>query len=359
MKKRFAILLGVVWVVLCAWAWFGPNKDVSDTERRQLAKFPEVSVQNVLSGKFMAEFETYSQDQFPLRDSFRKLKAAFSYYVLGQKDNNGIYLSDGYAVKLEYPTNPESIDYAASRFQYLYNTYLQDSRVFMAIVPDKAYYLADQVGAPSLDYDTFFASMAEKVPFAKQIDLTGSLNASSYYRTDIHWRQEEIVEAAKTICDALGIPAPGAYTKTEITVPFHGVYYGQAALPMPAETMYVLENEMLKNCTVTNFESNTQSAVYDMEKLSSKDLYDVFLSGSVSLLTIENPAAGNDKELIIFRDSFGSSMAPLLVQGYGKVTLVDIRYLSPQLLGRFLDFHGQDVLLLYSTPVLNNSNTLK
>ena len=85
----------------------------------------------------------------------------------------------------------------------------------------------------------------------------------------------------------------------------------------------------------------------------------MFLSGARSLLTIENPNAKTDKELIVFRDSFGSSMVPLLVQDYKTVTLVDIRYMNPAMLGRFVDFHGQDVLFLYSTLVLNNSSTIK
>jgi len=63
--------------------------------------------------------------------------------------------------------------------------------------------------------------------------------------------------------------------------------------------------------------------------------------------------------LILFRDSFGSAIAPLLVQGYRSITLVDIRYLSSAMLDRFIDFYGQDVLFLYSTIVLNNSETLR
>ena len=85
----------------------------------------------------------------------------------------------------------------------------------------------------------------------------------------------------------------------------------------------------------------------------------MFLSGSRSLLTIENPAAENDRELIVFRDSFGSSIVPLLVQGYARVTLVDVRYIQIDMLDRFLEFKGQDVLFLYSTLVLNNSSTIK
>ena len=69
--------------------------------------------------------------------------------------------------------------------------------------------------------------------------------------------------------------------------------------------------------------------------------------------------AKTDKELIIFRDSFGSSLVPLLVKDYRTVTVVDIRYVASDFVGNFVDFHGQDVLLLYSTLILNNSNTLK
>ena len=97
----------------------------------------------------------------------------------------------------------------------------------------------------------------------------------------------------------------------------------------------------------------------DTSKPRSDDPYELFLSGSKSLLTIENPYAESDRELVMFRDSFGSSLAPLLVSGYAKITLVDIRYISPELLDRFIDFESQDVLFIYSAPVLNNSITLK
>ena len=120
-----------------------------------------------------------------------------------------------------------------------------------------------------------------------------------------------------------------------------------------------MESQLLSECTVYDHESGKTGSVYDESKLESKDLYDVFLSGSRSLLTIENPNASTEKELIVFRDSFGSAIAPLLVQGYAKVTLVDIRYIQIDVLDRFLEFSGQDVLFLYSVSVLNNSSTLK
>ena len=85
----------------------------------------------------------------------------------------------------------------------------------------------------------------------------------------------------------------------------------------------------------------------------------VFLGGSKSLISIENPNAKTDRELVMFRDSFGSSIAPLLAEDYAKITLVDIRYLPVERIGNYIDFKDQDVLFLYSTSVLNHSETLK
>jgi len=355
--------IGAVWAALALLLWFGPRTEVSEAERRPLAQMPELSAETLFNGKFMSEFEDFTLDQFPLRDSFRKMKSLFHYYVLGQKDNNDIYLADGYAVKQEYPYNPASAEHALERFHRLYEKYLKDSgsEIYLTIVPDKGYYLAEESGHLALDYEAMFSDFREGMPWAEYVDLTDTLTAEDYYRTDTHWRQESILDAAARLCAALGVPepSPGDYTPAAISRPFYGVYYGQAALPMEPETMYVLESEVLKNCTVLDWESGKTGSVYDMTKLDSRDLYDVFLSGSRSLLTIENPHAQTDRELIVFRDSFGSSMVPLLVHGYARVTLVDVRYIQIDVLDRFLEFNGQDVLFLYSTLVLNNSSTIK
>ena len=357
------IAIVAIWAALVAFSWFGPKTEISEAERRPLAQMPEIKAETLLNGKFMSEFEDFSLDQFPLRDTFRQIKSLFHYYVLGQKDNNDIYITDGFAVKQEYPYNPESIDHALNRFNYLYEKYLKDSGsdIFMTIVPDKGYYLGESSGHLTMDYQAMFGAMEDGMPWAEFVNITDTLCAQDYYRTDTHWRQENILDAAGKLSQALGVTVPDAadYTKTALGRPFYGVYYGQAALPMEPETMYVMESDLLKNCTVLDWESGKQNAVYDLTKLESRDLYDVFLSGSRSLLTIENPNASTDRELIIFRDSFGSSIAPLLVQDYAKVTLVDIRYIQIDVLSRFLEFSGQDVLFLYSTLVLNNSSTIK
>ena len=361
MRKFRAIPIILLWAVLTALAWFGGAEELSDSERRPLAQMPQLGVNSILDGSFMADFEDYTLDQFPMRDSFRGIKSLFHSYVLGQRDNNGIYIADGYAVQMEYPLDMASVDHALERFSYLHEKYLEDSHVFMTIVPDKGYYLAQESGHLAMDYEKMFAAFREGMPWAQQVDLTNVLSIDDYYRTDTHWRQEKLLDAAKVICDALGATGPVAedYTQVALEKPFYGVYYGQAALPVEAETLYYLESEQLKNCTVYDFESGKTGAVYDLAKAEGKDLYEIFLSGPRSLLTIENPGGTPGKELIVFRDSFGSAMVPLLVSDYEKVTLVDIRYIQTDVLERFLEFHGQDVLFLYSTLVLNNSETIK
>ena len=355
--------LAVLWLALILGAWFGPTRDISDSERRKLAQMPEISVENILSGKFMTKFEDFTLDQFPLRDPFRQLKALVHYNVLRQGDNNNIYVADGYAAKLEYPLNETSVSSAMEKFDSLYETYLAGTNcnIFASIVPDKGLYLAEANGYPAMDYNTMFSTVASSMDWAQFVDVSDLLTVSDYYRTDTHWRQERLHDVAKRICEAMGVSGFAAeeLTQTAVERPFYGVYYGQAALPMEPETMYYLTGEVLENCTVYNFETGKTTAVYDMEKLRSRDLYDIYLSGAAALLEITNPAVDSGKELVVFRDSFGSSLIPLLLNDYARITVVDTRYIAPQLLEQYVQFENQDVLFLYSTLILNSSSALK
>ncbi len=358
-KIHGAAILAALWLALAAWAWLSPSQEISLAERRKLQQLPALTRDTLASGEFMSEFEDYALDQFPLRQTFRGLKAWFSYYVLGQTDMNGIVLYDGYAVAQEYPLDEASLSNALAKFQSLYDTYLDgtSSPVYAAIVPDKGYYLPE--GYLTMDYGRLFAAVEAGMAYAEFVDVTDTLTLEDYYRTDSHWRQERLLVTAQRICSAMGVNGLDGCTATALERPFYGVYCGQAALPMAAETMYILENPILLECTVTNVETGETCPIYDMDGAEGRDMYDVFLSGAVSLLEIENPSGTEGRELIVFRDSFGSAIIPLLLRDYAKVTVVDIRYISSSLLGAYVDFHGQDVLFLYSTLLLNQSAGLK
>lgn len=362
-KKWGTACILAVWLALAIWAWVKPATDISEAERRKLAQFPALSLSEVLNGSFANGFENYAADQFPLREGFRGLKSRFHLNILGQLDNNDIYLVDGYAAKLEYPLDHGSLAHAKERIAHVYDKFLAgtDGKVLLSIVPDKGYYLASQNNYPTLDYDVLVQNIQGAAPFDGYVDLFGLLSLEDYYRTDTHWKQEGIVGAADALCQALGIPLSSGqdYREVSIDIPFYGVCRGQAALAMEAERIVTLRSETLDGCRVFNYETNSYAEIYDETKKNSRDLYDIYLSGAAALLRIENPAQDNGRELIVFRDSFGSSMIPLLVHGYETVTVVDTRYMSPDILGQFIEFDDQDVLFLYSTTVLNNSSALK
>lgn len=363
-KRKNMAVLCLCAGCLCAillWSLIKPDDALSLSERRPLAQKPTLTVDTVLNGTFMTDFESYTLDQFPLRDSFRQLKATVLLHVLGQKDNNGIFVADDYAAKIEYPLDSASIQHAADRFTLIYDRYLSQAagNVYLAVIPDKSSFLAPQNGYPSIDTEEVQTLLQENMPYAKLIDLDGTLTIESYYRTDLHWRQEQLLPVANRLAEAMGVTLTEQYETITAETAFYGVYCGQSALNLSPDAIAYLNNETLQASTVYDYETDTETTIYQPELLTGNDPYAMFLSGSKSLLTITNPNADTQKELVIFRDSFASSLAPLLVEGYAKITLVDIRYLQPERLGTWLSFTDQDVLFLYSTAVLNNSETIK
>ncbi len=368
--KNFLVAgLSILFVLgFFVWSILLPDAEISKTERRRLAKFPQITADSISSGTFMKDFESYSLDHFPLRDSFRTLKALTAFYAMGQKDNNDYYCYDGYLIKMEYPMDKDSVDYATSRFQFIYDTFLKDKdmNIYTSLIPDKNSLVPKDAGYLSIDFDTFANTVKDQMPYAQYIDIFPLLELSDYYATDTHWRQEKIVDVAKHLASNMGVTLKGEYTTEEADVPFYGVYHGQAALPVEADKLYFLTNSVLENCTVMDLETGTSIPVYDMDKLTSDDPskipdpYEMFLSGpNRSILEIHNPNATTDKELIIFRDSYANALAPLLVEGYQKITLIDIRRATPAYLGSFVEFEEQDVLFLQSTLVLNDSSEIK
>ncbi len=371
-SKKHLVICGAVillFAILSTFCFFGPKATYSDSERRPLADFPELSWKNMVSGQFMDEFETYAADTFPLREVFRGIKSQTTLFAMGQKTNNDIYLHEGYLSALEYPMDTDSIQHAADVFQGIYETYLKDANtnVFVSVIPDKNAYLASSAGQLCMDYKVFEAEFETKTSaFASYISISDLLSAEDYYYTDSHWRQENLADVADRLMSTMHYGNTSSqetplisYTTIEWDKPFYGVYKGQSALPHKGDTLRWLSNDIIDQMSAYDHQNQTAIPVYNTDKAAGKDPYEVFLSGPLSLVTIENPMVNTQKELILFRDSFGSSIAPLLAQGYHKVTLIDIRYLPSNMIGKYVDFSNSDVLFLYSTSVLNNSETLK
>ncbi len=369
--KRLTLILLVALVLGSAAAFIlCPKQAYSASERRRLAGMPKLSADSLLDGSYTGKLETYLLDHFPLREAYRGMKANFAVTVLQQKENNGIYIANGHASKLEYPLNETGVERTVQMVRSLKKTYFADNRVFYTVIPDKNYFLAAENGYPHMDYDKLFALLSDGLDGeADYIDILPALTIDSYYRTDAHWRQECIGGVAERLFADMGCETTefdiGSYEQHKIEN-FNGVYRGQAALPFPAEEIVYLTNETTDNAQVYDVESNSIKAVYQTKLLldeKSLDAYDIYLGGARAVLNITNGRSraeeADRRRLIVFRDSFGSSLAPLLLEPYDEVVLVDLRYISASLIERYVDFENADILFAYNTLIWNNGSILK
>ena len=337
-----------------------PDEEISASERRKKQQFPEISFSSLYSGEATKLLESYMADQFPFREAFRRIKATVNFYVFGQKDNDSVYCTDGYTGEYEGSIDHKSVDNFCKKITSVYDRYLKDTdcKVYYSIIPDKNRFLCQQNGYPCYDYNELFSSVDEKLSYMTKIEIESLLSAECYYKTDSHWRQEKILPVAEKICEGMGAEFTKAEKQSSLGE-FYGVYYPRLALKLQPDELITMENEAISKSSVYIYDTDKTVSVYNKEKFKGNDPYEAFLSGSVGMLEISNPTAASDKELIIFRDSFSSSLAPLLLGDYSKITLVDIRYVTPAYMATKLSFENQDVLFIYSTMLVNNSELLK
>lgn len=364
-KNIISVLLCAAFLFgMAAWCVFGTKDTYSESERRVLAAFPEVSKESITTGAFAKDFEKYATDAFPKRDLWRSLKAYTRLGLLAQKENNDLYVADGHLAQIKYPMNNQMLDYAVELLTKVKDQNFPNSKVYFAMVPDKNHVLADL----KMDYAAFEAYMAQGLDFAENISIQHLLTAEDYYYTDTHWRQEQIVDVAEHLATAMGTELKGEYEQVKLTDEFYGVFSGQSALNVKPDTLNVLTNDTIRGLQVTLLTDQGQlrkmSSVYDKSRLEGNDPYETFLSGARPLIKITNPNNPSGKRLIIFRDSFGSSITPLLAQGYSEIVMLDLRYMNSMALGtpmmnKYIGFDNADVLFLYSSLVLNDAMSMK
>ena len=347
-----------------------PKPEFLDSERREPSKLPAINMETIMkdgneyANSFMKQFDdNYTPDNFPFREFFRNLKSWVGSNIFLQKDKDGVYVVDGIAGEMQETIDEGSIQHAADCITSVYDKYIKDkegANVYISIIPDKGYWLSEENGYPSMDYDEFIEKVLSKVDFAEYINIKDSLAEGDFYASDTHWNQEHLLDVAKLLIEGMGgTYADNAYTKNTLDVPFYGVYAGRAPKPLPAETITYYTNENMANVTVFDAEKGRPGYIYDMERAHGKDAYDMFLGGEISKLVIENPNAKTDKELVVFRDSYGRSIIPLMIDDYAKITVIDTRYQIPNFLLPGVNFENADVLFLYSTLVLNASSEMK
>ena len=296
-------------------------------------------------------------DNFYQREIFRKLKTSVELDVFKKQDVNKIYKYNDFLVEQIYPLDEKSVTNLTNKINYIKDSYLKETnKIYYSIIPDKNYYTDNN--HLKLDYDKMKQIMQNNLKDLQYIDIFQDLGLDSYYYTDSHWKQEKLQNVAKTIAQNMNFNISENYNEQKITT-FKGVYAGQLPINTKEDEIRILINNTIGYANVYNYETKEQGEIYNLKKLNGYDKYDIYLSGATPLIEISNSNNKENKTLIIFRDSYASSLAPLLTEGYSKITLVDTRYISPKILNEYVDFENADILFLYSTLVINSSMALK
>lgn len=326
------------------------DKEISSYERRKL------TTSDSLSENFLDNLDDYLTDQFPVRNTMISINSIFDRYILGNIDSNNVYIKDGYIIDKNYPAKEKNITGFIKKINYINEKYLQHSNVFYTIIPDKSYFLEEDKYL-KIDYDKLLSKVNTdlNIPY---IDIIPLLNLDDYYKTDIHIKQESYEKIIKKLTNKFNLNYQNNKYQKKVYDNFFGASYSKVAKYVKPDKLTTMSNDIIENAKVKHLEYKDKK-VYDIKKLDTPDLYNIYLSGPSSLVQIENPNKKDNKELIIFRDSFASSFAPLLIPYYKKITLIDLRYIKMDIVSNYIDFKNKDVLFAYSTLIINESNLLK
>ena len=260
--------------------------------------------------------------------------------------------------------NENAINTNINKINEISDKYLKDMNIYFTLIPNKEYYLDEQNKQQFNQIENIVRSKVNNN--IKYFTIKETLKLEDYYRTDMHWKQESLQSTIEKIQQELNINVENTNNKYEEKSlgDFYGQYYKEINDNniKPDELKY-LSNKVLENCTVYNLENKKEEKIYNLDKVNeTKNKYDLFLSGATSISIIKNKEINNNKKLVLFRDSFGSSIAPILTENYEEIILIDIRYVNYTILENYINFEeykNADVIFLYNTRVINKSGIFK
>ena len=336
-----------------------PEPAVLVSERRIPARFPKFSLNAVMSGDFMSGFDDYAADRFVFRDTFRMIHAFQILDMYQQTDKSGLYRCNAVGLGEFKRVNTTSFRQTSERIQRAAALVSEaDINVFFSIVPDKSIYAERYY--PGFDLNVAEPILLDVLRDHTYIRVMESLNADMFYKTDLHWDQSKISGVTSHLLSSMGAnPVLSSFPAVTLGN-WNGVYAGQLALPVAPDVMTYVD---VPGLTVKYLNDRTlefdEGPVYDLARFTGIDPYDIFLRGPQPLIIIENPSVP-DRELYLFRDSFGSSLAPLMMEAYSKITVIDLRYINLQILDQFIEFTpGSDALFIFSSQIFNNPSIVQ
>lgn len=343
------------------------DQEFSENENRYLSQKPIMTIEDILSGKYTKDVEKYIDDQFVLRDKLIGIKTE-TQLLMGNKDINGVYIAqDDYLIEkhLEKDFNYAQLNQNIKSVNSFTSSY-KDKNISVMVVPTAGLILKDKLPkyAPIFNQDEAIDIIRDEVKDSKFVDIRNTLFANKdryiYYKTDHHWTTLGAFYAYEQWCNQNFTTADILdYNIKTVTQSFKGSLYSKVLNRNSAsDSIKIFDYKDSKPYSVYyNFGKSNNNSAYDLNKLNSKDKYQVFFGGNHPEIKIETENK-NGKHLLVFKDSYANAFIPFLIKDYESICVIDLRYFNHDLKKYISDNNITDILILYNIMNFSNDKSL-
>lgn len=371
-KVRIIIIIVFIgfFVLISGASLIIKDREFSPNENRYLAETPELSWDNILSGKFQDGLEDYLRDQVCFRDGWITVKTGIQ-KACGDTDIGGAYVGkDGYDFE---KITPEDVDEkqvdrnikAVEDYFMTASETIDKQKLSFLLVPTSGLVMQEKLpkNARLFDQAKYIDQVQKAMKDYNFVDVRDTLMDHNeeyiYYKTDHHWTSAGACLAYEAWSEHTGGEAEteDGLVKNVVSDKFRGSLYSKI---LDADSAYdeiwtygLQKDEAFgsKDCTVTIDEKQQLDSIYDDEKLQEKDKYAYFLGGNYGQVHIQNQKAASKakgKNLLIIKDSFANSFVPFVTQDYENIYMVDLRYYNGDMKSYLQEHNITDVLVLYN-----------
>ena len=371
-KVRIIIIIVFIgfFVLISGTSLIIKDREFSPNENRYLAETPELSWDNILSGKFQDGLEDYLRDQVCFRDGWITVKTGIQ-KACGDTDIGGAYVGkDGYDFE---KITPEDVDEkqvdrnikAVEDYFMTASETIDKQKLSFLLVPTSGLVMQEKLpkNARLFDQAKYIDQVQKAMKDYNFVDVRDTLMDHNdeyiYYKTDHHWTSAEACLAYDVWSERTGGEAEteDGLVKNVVSDKFRGSLYSKI---LDADSAYdeiwtygLQKDDAFgsKDCTVTIDEKQQLDSIYDDEKLQEKDKYAYFLGGNYGQVHIQNQKAASKakgKNILIIKDSFANSFVPFVTQDYENIYMVDLRYYNGDMKSYLQEHNITDVLVLYN-----------
>lgn len=356
---RLGLLFFLLPVIVLVSSIILPDTGFSEKENRVLASRPALKLDQIISGGYEKQFETYENDQFPLRDMWITLKATTD-RLMGKVEENGVYLGkNGYLMEAFNAPSQTQYDATVNAMTSFAQEH-SDLKQYALIAPNSVNILKSNLPAfaPADDQNPWIDKLRDSLTSAGVtfIDIRDTFTDHKaedlYYHTDHHWTTLGAYYAYLQAAAAMGIDTSSdSYDKAPVSQTFKGTLSAKSGF-RSGETDEIdvfLPNGDNALSSVVNYvdEQKKSASFYDTSKLNTRDKYALFFGGNHAQIKISTPTESNNT-LLVLKDSYANSFIPFLAQHYRKIIMIDPRYYYGDLEQLLQVENVQEVLYLYN-----------